>query len=293
MMRRQFAALLLLFTRVVPYAAFGHQPQQPAEDPMITKIKDEGLNRSQVMQTLSYLSDVIGPRLTASPNAKRANEWTRDTLGKWGLQNAHLEAWGPFGRGWTLKHFSAQVVAPQDIPLIAYPKAWSPGVKVLPEVMSAPTPKSKKNMSLSAPPPPASSVVTSDVGFLDARTEADLDKYKGQLKGKIVLISQPVEVKAMFEAPGRRQDEKSLLALANALPPVPGGGFGGGGGGGRGAGGQRMTPQQRQQQQFEQAVFTAKRWNMLVDEGAAVAVDVSPRGTGGTIFVQQATVAQP
>jgi len=124
MIRRQFAALLLLFTLVVPYAAFGQQPQPPAEDPMITKIKDEGMNRSQVMQTLSYLSDVIGPRLTASPNAKHANEWTRDTLSKWGLQNAHLEAWGPFGRGWTLKHFSAQVIAPQDIPLIAYPKAW-------------------------------------------------------------------------------------------------------------------------------------------------------------------------
>src|SRR5205807_375279 len=81
------------------------------------------------------------------------------------------------------------------------------------------------------------------------------------------------------------------LALANALPPGQGGGFGGGGGGGRGGAG--LTAQERQQQAFQQAVFTAKRMNMLVDEGAAVAVDVSPRGTGGTIFVQQATVAQP
>src|SRR5207248_2537423 len=260
MIRRQFAALLLLFTLVVPYAAFAQQPQQPAEDPMITKIKDEGMNRSQVMQTLSYLSDVIGPRLTASPNAKRANEWTRDTLSRWGLQNAHLEAWGPFGRGWTLKHFSAQVIAPQDIPLIAYPKAWSPSIKVMREIEPAALPKGKKNASLVTPSLPPSNIVTSDVLFMDAKTEADLDKYKGQLKGKIVLISQPVEVKALFEAPGKRHDEKSLLALANALPPGQGGGFGGGG---RGAGGQQMTPQQRQQQQFEQAVFTAKRGNML------------------------------
>src|SRR5262249_58909959 len=103
--------------------------QQPALDPNdpVAKIRDEGMNRSQVMQTLSYLSDVIGPRLTASPGMKRANEWTRDTLSKWGLQNAHLEAWRPFGRGWTLKRFSAQVTDPLDIPLIAYPKAWSPG----------------------------------------------------------------------------------------------------------------------------------------------------------------------
>src|SRR5437870_1574454 len=159
MFRRQFAALLLLLTLMVPYAAFGQQPQgpqQPALDPNdpIARIRDEGLNRSQVMQTLSYLSDVIGPRLTASPNAKHANEWTRDTLTKWGLQNAHLEAWGPFGRGWTLKHFSAQVISPQDIPLIAFPKAWSPGVRVMPEMPSMPAQKNKRNMSLAPPPSP-------------------------------------------------------------------------------------------------------------------------------------------
>ena len=292
MIRRQFAATLLFFALLVPYAAFGQQPgaQQPAPDPNdpIVRIKDEGMNRSQVMQTLSYLSDVIGPRLTASPNAKRANDWTREKLAGWGLQNAHLEAWGPFGRGWTLKHFSAQIVEPQDIPLIAYPKAWSPGIKVMPEV--ATVANSKKKTTAAAPAPQPGSVVTADVIFLNAKTEADLDKYKGQLKGKIVLISQPLEVKALFDPLGTRRDEKNLLALANANPPGPGGGFGGGGGGRGGAG---LTPQERQQQLFQQTVFTAKRMNMLVDEGAAVVVDVSPRGSGGTIFVQQATVTQP
>jgi hypothetical protein len=295
MIRRQFAATLLLFALLAPYAAFGQQPgaQQPAADPNdpIVRIKDEGMNRSQVMQTLSYLSDVIGPRLTASPNAKRANEWTKDKLTSWGLQNGHLEAWGPFGRGWTLKHFSAQIVEPQDIPLIAYPKAWSPGIKVFPP-MAPVDPKRKKKVAEPAPAP--SSVVTADVIFMDAKNEADLEKYKGQLKGKIVLMSQPVEVKALFEAPGTRRDERNLLALANANPPGPGGGFGGGGGGGgRGAGGAQMTPQERQQQLFQQTVFTARRMNMLVDEGAAVLVDVSPRGSGGTLFVQSATAAQP
>ena len=75
----------------------------------IERIKEEGLKHSQVMATLSYLTDVIGPRLTGSPNMKRANEWTRDKLAAWGAANAHLEAWGPFGRGWSLKRFSAQV----------------------------------------------------------------------------------------------------------------------------------------------------------------------------------------
>src|SRR5881296_1397000 len=175
MIRRQFAALLLLFTLVVPYAAFAQQPQQPAEDPMIAKIKDEGMNRSQVMQTLSYLTDVIGERLTASPNAKRANEWTRDQLTKWGLENAHLEAWGPFGRGWTLKSFSAQVSEPQDIPLIAYPKAWSPGL---------------------------AGTLNAEVIYFDATDEAGLEKFKGKLKGAIVLTSPMPEVKPHFEPLG-------------------------------------------------------------------------------------------
>src|SRR5262247_419157 len=178
MIRRQFAALLLLFTLIVPYVTFAQQPQgqqQPAldaNDP-IAKIRDEGLNRSKVMETLSYLSDVIGPRLTASPNMKRANNWTRDQLSKWGLQNAHLEAWGPFGRGWSLKRFSAQVVEPQAIPLFAYPKAWSPGF-VEP--------------------------ITAQVVYVDAKTEADLEKYKGQLNGKIVLNGANREVQAHFDA---------------------------------------------------------------------------------------------
>src|SRR6267378_6167318 len=270
MLRRHLAVVLLIVFSVSPCMVLGQQPsqttsapaaaqsQQPGQQPSATpdpndpivRIKDEGMNRSQVMQTLSYLSDVIGPRLTASPNAKRANEWTRDKLTSWGLQNGHLEAWGPFGRGWTLKHFSAQIVEPQDIPLIAYPKAWSPGIKVMPAMAAAPPAKGKQKMMAPAAPQP-SSVVTADVIYLDARNEADLEKYKGQLKGKIVLISPTVEVKALFDPLGARRDEKNLLALANANPPGPGG-FGGGGGGGRGPGGAQMTAQERAQQQFQQ-----------------------------------------
>ena len=138
-----------------PAAAQSTEPAKDPNDP-IERIKDEALNRSQVMQTLSYLSDVIGPRLTASPGMKRANEWTRDQLTKWGLQNAHLEPWGPFGRGWTLKRFSAQVTEPLTIPLIAYPKAWSPGTD---------------------------GAITAPVVYVDAKDEAGLQALKGKLKG--------------------------------------------------------------------------------------------------------------
>ena len=255
MIRRQFAALLLLFALLGPTVALAQQPQgqQPQLDPNdpIAKIRDEGMTRSQVMQTLSYLSDVIGPRLTASPGMKRANEWTRDTLAKWGLQNAHLEAWGPFGRGWSLKRFSAQVTDPLDFPLIAYPKAWSPGTNGL---------------------------VNADVVYFDAKDEADMARFKGQLKGKIVLTQPLREVKAHFETQGTRLDEKRLLALANAPMPRPQGrgGFGGA----------------RNADFIAAAQLAAKKNQFLVDEGAAVLVD-SSRGDGGTIFVQSATVPQP
>ncbi|MGH9905816.1 MAG: peptidase M28, partial [Pyrinomonadaceae bacterium] len=142
MLRRNSAVVLVLISVLWPNLVFTQQPPQtpttqsspqvqprseqtPERDPNdpMEQIKDEGMNRSHVMQTLSYLTDVIGPRLTASPGMKRANEWTRDQMTKWGMKNAHLEPWGPFGRGWTLKRFSAQVTEPQAIPLIAYPKA--------------------------------------------------------------------------------------------------------------------------------------------------------------------------
>src|SRR5579862_2802089 len=127
-MCRSFARRVL-FTALLAIFAAPVLGQSAVDQDVIARIKDEGLNHSQIAETLSYLSDVIGPRLTASPNMLRANEWTRDRLTSWGLQNAHLEAWGQFGRGWSLERFSAQVVEPQDIPLIAYPKAWSPGFK--------------------------------------------------------------------------------------------------------------------------------------------------------------------
>ena len=87
-----------------PAAADPYAEVQPATEcldlNMYQRIRDEGLNRSHVMEFASALMDGIGPRLTASPNARKANEWTRDTLTKIGLENAHLEDWGEFGMGW-------------------------------------------------------------------------------------------------------------------------------------------------------------------------------------------------
>jgi hypothetical protein len=258
MLRRKVAVAALLFALLMPTFVFAQQPQtapgQPsqAKDPNdpIEKIKDEGLNRSQVMQTLSYLTDVIGPRLTGSPGLKRANEWTRDKLTAFGLQNAHLEAWGPFGRGWTLKRFSAQVVEPQAIPLIAYPKAWSPGTN---------------------------GPLTGEVVYVDAKDEAGLEQYKGKLKGAIVLTTVPREIKANFTPLGERLDEKALLQLANAPDPV-------------------SSPRRQFRfgpEQLAAARFAARKLQFISEEGAALLVDASRAGDGGTIFVQSASVPQP
>ncbi|HWX42088.1 MAG TPA: M20/M25/M40 family metallo-hydrolase [Blastocatellia bacterium] len=200
MLKRHISVLslvILLIGAVAPAVAQNTHDKPDAD--IVAKIKEEGLKHSQVMEVLSYITDVYGPRLTCSPNIKAAQEWTKQKLTSWGLQNAHLEAWGPFGRGWSLDGFSANVTSPQFIPLIAYPKAWSPST----------------NGEISGQPV-----------YLDAKTPADLDKYQGKLKGAIVLIEGAREVKAHFDSQGRRLNEERLLELANAEPSTGGGQFG-------------------------------------------------------------------
>jgi len=263
-MLRKFLGVILLYAFLMPAVALSQVPSvgttsaapakavYSAPKEVIDKIRDEGINRSQVMQTLSYLTDVIGQRLTASPSLLHANEWTRDTMSKWGLQNAHLEAWGPFGRGWVLKSFAAQVSEPYAIPLIAYPKAWAPGTN---------------------------GVINADVVYLDAKDDAALEKYKGQLKGKIVLMSDLRSLKADFTGIGKRNTEEELTKMAAAPDPatLPRPNFGGG-----------PDAQARR----AAGVFAAKRLVFVLNEGAAMMVDNSRGGFGGTVFVQQATVAQ-
>ncbi|MBC8143177.1 MAG: hypothetical protein H7Y38_17255, partial [Armatimonadetes bacterium] len=199
---------LLVFGSVTAPAAFARQASPPATPPAplsapatdaasdpLARIRDEGINRSQVMQTISYLTDVIGPRLTNSPGMTRANQWSASQLTKWGLANAHQEAWGPFGRGWSLQKFSAQVVGSEPFPLIVYPKAWSPGVK---------------------------GTLTAPVVYLNPTTEAELAAYKGKIKGAIVLNGAMRELPAHFDPQARRYSDDELLKMAQATKPEPG-----------------------------------------------------------------------
>jgi carboxypeptidase Q len=148
-----------------------------------------------------------------------------------------------------LKRFSAQVIDPQAIPLIAYPKAWSSGT----------------NGEISA-----------EVVYVNATDEAELQNFKGKLKGAIVLTSGMREVKARFDPLSTRRDEKNLLGLADASAPT-------------GSGQRRqMNPEQR-----ALAQFVNRKYQFFQEEGAAVLIDPSRIGDGGTIFVQSATVPQP
>ena len=208
------------------------------------KIRSEGMERSQVMETLSWLTDVVGYRLTGSPNMRKANEWTRSKLVEWGLVNAAVEPWGAFGRGWSFDKVSVHVVDPTPFPLIAYPEAWTPGTN---------------------------GPVTAEVVQVAIQTEADIEKYKGQLKGRIVMVAPPREVKAWFDPPGERISDAELLKMANDLP--------------QGGGGRQMSPEQMQAMRARMAL-TPKVNAFLLTEGVLAQFKVARVGDGGTVFVQ-------
>src|SRR5690349_12482563 len=101
-------------------------PSEKLDSETIAKIRDEGLNHSQVMDHVSWLSDVYGPRLTGGPAILQASDWVLKKFSEWGLANAHRETW-PFGKGWSLVRFTAHMIEPQVQPLIGFPGSWTPG----------------------------------------------------------------------------------------------------------------------------------------------------------------------
>ncbi|HTK28027.1 MAG TPA: M20/M25/M40 family metallo-hydrolase [Vicinamibacterales bacterium] len=153
----------------------------------VYRIKDEALTpqRSKVMEIESYLTDVYGPRLTGSPDLKEAADWAEKTMKEWGLANVHTEPY-PFGRGWQNERFTANAISPRAYPLIAFPKAWTPGTQ---------------------------GPVTADAVMAVITSDKDFDTYRGTLKGKFVLTQPVREVEAHFDALGHRLSADDLAAL--------------------------------------------------------------------------------
>jgi Peptidase family M28 len=222
-------------------------PQPATENLDLTiyqRIREEGLAHSHVMEYASALADGIGPRLTGSPNLKRANEWTRDQLAAMGCSNAHLEDWGEFGMGWQQLNTWVRMASPDTAVFIAQAAPWSPS----------------SNGAVSGP---AISV--------EIKKDEDVDKYKGKLGGKIVLLGEMREVKPVDKPLFERMDDKDLAKIA-----------------------EHPLLEENEYAQYmkdfpKRMELQGKTWNLLASEHA-LAVILPSRdgrnsgGSGGTIF---------
>lgn len=185
MARLLVAALLVTALSAIPTAVFAATPE-PVDLDAVTQIRQEGFRNSQVMQILGELTDRIGPRVTGSPNMKKANDWTRDKLTEWGLSNSHLEGYD-FGRGWAEEFTSVRMTSPDTTMLFAIPKAWTPGTN---------------------------GPVKGNVVKVKINSREDLDKYRGKLAGMIVMTTEPKELKPHTEPEASRYTDQRLQEIA-------------------------------------------------------------------------------
>jgi hypothetical protein len=234
--------------------------QERVDVAAINRIKDEGFQRSQVMDITSWLTDVHGPRLTGSPITRAAGDWTIAKLREWGISNPRYEWWDNFGRGWVNDRTVAHVTSPVPFPMIAYAPAWGQGTNgpVTTEVIRVP---------LGSTP-----------------TAAEFAPFRGKLRGKIVITTPPPSLQPIFQPQAQRYTPQQLDCRVD--PQAPGcdsGGRGGRGGGGRGQGQGPATA----------IDSTARRVDLnacFVQEGVAAIVR-SGGGSGGNFIVQSAAGA--
>ena len=256
-------ALICLLVLGSPLPITQAQTVEPVDYAMIGKIREEGLQRSQVMDHISWLSDVYGPRLTGSPAIKQASQWAQKKFKEWGLANIHEEEW-PFGKGWSLVRFSAHMTEPQVSPLIGYPKSWTPGTNGL---------------------------ITADVVYVPIQTEADFQKYRGKLKDKIVLLQAARDVKMLEGRIVLRMNEADIKEAETTPIPAPRTARRGGADeSSEGQGFQRAMNLQRKIQEFllaegVAAVFDRGSDNFMAAGGSDLSWQTQ-HTDGGTIFVQ-------
>jgi hypothetical protein len=207
------------------------------------------------MDHLFWLTDVNGHRLTNSPGYDRAAAWVKKQMESFGVDEVKFEKWGPFGRGWNYSHFSAHLIEPSYSPLIGYPNAWTGGTQgpLSAEVMMAPI-----------------------------RTEADFEKWKGKLKGKILIMEPERAIGLHTLARGRRYADSDLAAEAMAPDPVPTGVFGLAPGSPRA--GMPTGPDGRPLSREELRQRRIKLHQFFLDEGVAAILMPGYRGEAGTVF---------
>jgi carboxypeptidase Q len=182
MSTRSLLPLALLIAVAAPVSA----AEEAVDLEMVTRIRDEGFTNSKLMDTVGYLTDVIGPRITGSPQMREANDWTRQRLESWGLANAHLEGF-QFGRGWSLERAVVQMIKPSSATLLAVPRGFTPGTD---------GPRRGK------------------VAKVRIDSEADAEKYRGQLAGRIVLLGDSRDTANPEKAQFLRYSDAQLDDLA-------------------------------------------------------------------------------
>ena len=225
---------------------------EPVDYEAIYKIKNEGFQRSKVMEIASWLTDVYGPRLTNSPGFRKAGEWAVKEMASWGLTKARLEPFGPFGRGWANDKFSVTATTPGgSFPIIGMSTAWTPGTD---------------------------GPISADAFLAVIENDEDIARLKGKLRGK-VLFTQPLrDVPALWNPQATRYSERELEDLQRETDATPRG---------RRAGGRAVGPRRQRGPAGRGGAgpsFAQRRAQFFRAEGA-VATVTPGRGDGGTVFV--------
>ena len=222
---------------------------------IVNRIRTEAFENSKVMDHLFYLTDVHGPRLAGSPGYKEAADWSVKRMQEYGM-TAKLEKFD-FGRGWNFTHYEGHMTEPQYAPLIGFPLAWTPGTE---------------------------GTVSGEAILAIMQSDADLEKFKGKLKGKIVLTSQPRSLTLLTQAPSTRYNDQQLEQLSQA--PEPGAspfGFGGPPRDGQAPSAFNQRPQ-GPMNMAQMRQFRNKLAKFLQDEAPLVVVQSGTIGDGGTVF---------
>jgi len=193
------AALGLVMSPLLQDSSLAAQdaPSWPVDLDVIAKIREEGLQRSQLPNTLSYMTDVLGARLTNSDDMDRAQRWVIDEMNRIGLTNTALEPFMDYGVSWDNEYVSLHMLEPDYSPLVAYPIAHTPGTE------------GKQRLS----------AVIGNV-----RTRQDLERYRGRLRGMAVLSSPPPLIDQTRFATGtpRRTDEEMRALEQDVIVPPAG-----------------------------------------------------------------------
>jgi carboxypeptidase Q len=193
-MRMMVRAVAFLMVAAVVAPLDAQVAQERLDLDVVERIRDEGLNRSQIPDLASYLTDVVGPRLTNSPGMQRAYDWTSATLREWGLRNVAVEPWGEFGRGWENVSIHFQALTPYPRTLSAVPLAWSGGTN---------------------------GTVRGRAVVIEAESVADVERYRGQLTNAFVMVQPYREIGPEWNQPDRRHSPESLLPWPPARPTAP------------------------------------------------------------------------